>query len=351
MDVKRRVGIFLLQIVVSGGLLAYLFWRINDDEGYASLRSSLLDWNVSRSLWLVAALALTLLSFVVATLRWQSAIDALGMRESFPRLFSHFMAGQFTSNFLPTTIGGDILRVARLNKTVKNAPNSFVTVVIDRLGGWIALPIICLLGLGFNSGLRGLGAPSSTALIVALATFGALVVVIYSVSYEATGHWLGRRQGVLRYMHALHVGFVCLKNKPRDAFYLVASALLYQFVLVLAVGCAVEALGIEEIGLTAIMAFLPVVLIVQALPISIGGLGVRENLFVFFFTQLGVADSEATLLGLFVGAMVLVCSLPGVGSLIFLGGGRRKTVEADLPPEAEAVVTASVADAVAPTLR
>jgi len=240
MDTKRRAGLFLLQIVVSSGLLAYLFWRINDDEGHTSLRSSILDWSTAKSLWLIGAIVLTFLSFVVATLRWQSAIDALGMKESFRKLFSHFMAGQFTSNFLPTTIGGDILRIARLNKTVKDAPNSFVTVVIDRLGGWIALPIICLLGLGFNSGLRRLGAPTSTALIVALATFAALLVVIYSVSFEATGHWLGRRQGVLRYMHALHVGFVCLKISPET----LSIWWLRSFVsvcLVLAVGCAVEA--------------------------------------------------------------------------------------------------------------
>ena len=118
-------------------------------------------------------------------------------------------------------------------------------------------------------------------------------------------------------MHALHLGFDGLKSKPRDAAYLVLTALLYQFSLVLAVACAAEALRLDAIGLTSVMAFLPVVLIVQALPISVGGLGVREGLFVFFFTKLGVTDAEATLLGLMLGAMVLVCSLPGVAPLVF----------------------------------
>ncbi len=347
MDKKRRAGILLLQIAVSLGLLAYLFWRIDDGDGPASLLSDIPEWSLVTGVWLAAALFLTFMSFVAGALRWESAVEALGMKESFSNLFAYFMAGQFTSNFLPTTIGGDILRVARLNKTVKDTPNSFASVVIDRMGGWIALPVICLVGLAWNGGLRQLGAPSSTALLVSLATLGVLALIIYSVGHGATGRWLGRRKGALRYMHALHLGFDSLKGKPKDTIYLVFSALLYQFVLVLAVACAAEALGIDEIGLTAVMAFLPVVLIVQALPISIGGLGVRESLFVFFLTQLGVTDSEATLLGLFVGALVLTCSLPGVIPLVF-GGGKPKSRPADLSEEVNTTLEALDAEAATP---
>lgn len=328
MDKKQRTGLFLLQIAVSVGLLTYLFWSIDDEDDPATLISNISDWNFLTAFWLAAALLLTFLSFIIGTLRWESAVDALGInvgatgaRQSFRRLFPHFMAGQFMSNFLPTTIGGDILRVSRLNRTAKDAPKSFASVVIDRLGGWVALPIICLVGLGWNQGLRELGAPTRTAFVVAVSTLAVLALVVYLMGHNITGRWLGRRRGMLRYMHALHLGFDGFKSKPRDALYLVLSALLYQFALVLAVGCAAEAFGVDEIGLTAVMAFLPVVLIIQALPISIGGLGVREGLFVFFFTKLGVSDAEATLLGLFLGAMVLVCSLIGVWPLVF--GGRR----------------------------
>ena len=336
-----------MQIVVSVGLLVYLFWRIGDDENPLSVFSEVIDlsdFSVQDALWLLAALLLTFLSFVIGTLRWESAVDALGMQASFRQLFPPFMAGQFTSNFLPTTIGGDILRVTRLNRISQDAPKSFGSVVLDRLGGWIALPLICLAGLVWNPGLRQLGAPSRLAAIVAVATLGVLALLFYLVSHGAIGRWLERRQGISRYMHALHLGFDGLKGKPRDAGYLVLTAVLYQFSLVLAIACAAEALHLDSIGLTSVMVFLPVVLIVQALPISVGGLGVREGLFVFFFTKLGVTDAEATLLGLLLGAMVLVCSLPGVAPLVFDRNRRRNRRQ---PGELPAGAAAEAGDAAA----
>ena len=73
MNKKRQVGLFSLQIVVSVGLLAYLFWRIGDDENPLSVFSEVIDlsdFSIQDALWLLAALLLTFLSFVIGTLRW-----------------------------------------------------------------------------------------------------------------------------------------------------------------------------------------------------------------------------------------------------------------------------------------
>ena len=53
--------------------------------------------------------------------------------------------------------------------------------------------------------------------------------------------------------------------------------------LLLAAGCAVEALGIDQVGLTALMAFIPAVLIIQVLPLGIGGLGLEKERLLFSF--------------------------------------------------------------------
>ena len=330
MEKKRRLGLFFLQVAVSAGLLAYLFWRTNDDQGPSTLIKSFTerpDWDFWTVLWIVAALALTMLSFVAATWRWSQMVHAIGLKEDFRRLFSHFMAGQFTSNFLPTTIGGDIVRIARLRKDVQDTPRSFASVVFERLSGWLALPILILLGFAIDSGLRSLGAQSRVAFILALVTLAGLVAIVFVAGHESVGRVLSRRQSGLRYIRALHYGLEGLKKNRRDGWGLIAAALVYQFVMVLAARCAIEALGIEGVSITAVMVFLPAVFIAQVLPISIGGFGVREGLFVFFLSSLGVSDSEATLLGLFIAILTLLTSLAGVIPLVF---GHRKREEATI---------------------
>lgn len=328
MKKKRHLG-FFLQVVVSAGLLAYLFWRTNDGQGASDLLDAIPDWDFWTIFWIVAALALTMLSFVAATFRWSQMVHAIGLRESFPRLFSHFMAGQFTSNFLPTTIGGDIVRIARLRKDVDDSPKSFASVVFERLSGWIALPILILIGFAADAGLRSLGGQSRAAFILALVTLAGLVGVVFVVGHEI----VGRRFSRLRYVNALHLGLEGLKANRGDAFGLIGAALAYQLILVLAARCAIEALGIEGVSTTAMMVFLPAVLIAQVLPISIGGFGVREGLFVFFLSGLGVADSEATLFGLMLGILTLLTSLAGVIPLVF--GGRKRKEAAILQDLAE----------------
>ena len=291
------------------------------------------DWDFWTILWIVAAFALTMLSFVAATWRWSQMVHAIGLRESFPRLLSHFMAGQFISNFLPTTIGGDIVRIARLRKDVQDTPRSFASVVFERLSGWLALPILILLGFAIDSGLRSLGAQSRVAFILALVTLAGLAVIVFVVGHESVGRVLERRSGGLRYIRAFHTGLEGLKRSRSDALGLISAALAYQLILVLAARCAIEALGIEGVSTTAVMVFLPAVLIAQVLPISIGGFGVREGLFVFFLGSLGVADSEATLFGLFLGILTLLTSLVGVIPLVF--GGRKRAKEAILQDLAE----------------
>ncbi len=79
-------------------------------------------------------------------LRWQKVLDALDIHAGLRHLLSHYLAGQFVSNVLPTTIGGDVLRVTRLSRETGESPNSFASVVLERLTGWLVLPIISVAG-------------------------------------------------------------------------------------------------------------------------------------------------------------------------------------------------------------
>jgi len=278
-------------------------------------------WNRANTLWTLGAFGATFAAFILATYRWQRVLHALDEEQPLRRLFSHYMAGQFLSNFVPTTVGGDVLRVSRLRRDTTNGPVAFTSVVFERLSGWLVLPVITFVGFAVNPGLTRLGTSTSIPLYVAGVTLIALVLVIVILGSGWIGDSLDGRTGLLRFAEAVHLGLDKLREHPRAAVEVVLSAFAYQFMILLATGSAVEALEISQVGFTSLMAFLPAVLIIQVLPLGIGGLGVREGTLVLFLGGLGVAAEQAVALGLAIYALTLLSSLVGFPLLVLGGRG------------------------------
>ena len=320
---RRKIVTVPARLGLSLALIVVIFAQMDDIDTDELIPA----WNRSNTFWTLGAFAATLLAFVLATYRWQRVLHALGTHQPLPRLFSHYMSGQFLSNFVPTTVGGDVLRVSRLSRDIDDGPTSFTSVVFERLSGWLVLPVITFLGFAVNPGLTDLGSSTTVPLYVAAVTLAGLVVVIVVVGSDWIGDSLEGRSGLLRFAEAVHVGIDRFRQHPRAAGEVVASGFLYQFVLLLAAGCAVEALEINEVGLTALMAFIPAVLIIQVLPLGIGGLGIREGALVLFLGGIGVADEQAVALGLAIYVLTLLSSFIGFPLLVL--GGRFRDDEAE----------------------
>jgi uncharacterized membrane protein YbhN (UPF0104 family) len=279
-------------------------------------------WTLGTLAWLIAAALLTLTGIVLSALRWQKVLDALEIHTSLPRLVRHYLAGQFVSNVLPTTIGGDVLRVSRLSRDTGESPGTFASVVLERLTGWLVLPVITIVGFTVNPGLRHLGTATRVAVGLAVATLALLIGVLAAVASSRIGGRFAARDGWRRFAGAVHLGLDRLRKHPSSAAQLLGAGFAYQLALVLAAVAAAQALGLEPAGLTALLAFFPAVLIAQVLPISMSGLGVREGAFVLFLGPLGVAQQDAIALGLLLYLLNLGVSL--LGAPAFAAGGRAR---------------------------
>lgn len=280
------------------------------------------EWTLGTAAWLVAAALLTLAGIVLSAVRWQRVLDVLDIRERLPRLVSHNLAGQFVSNVLPTTIGGDVLRVSRLSRDTGETPGTFASVVLERLTGWLVLPVITVVGFLVNPGLRHLGTATKVALALAVSTLVLLVGVLAAAASSRVGGRFAARADWRRFAGAIHLGVVKMRSNPGAAVNVLAAGFAYQLTLVLAAVAAAQALGLRAAGLTALLAFFPAVLIAQVLPISMAGLGVREGAFVLFLGPLGVAKEEAIALGLLLYLLNVAVGL--LGAPAFAAGGRAR---------------------------
>jgi len=308
---RKSAIILLARLSVSAGLLIFLFrWaKIDFDELWPDDGTAVA--------WLLGGLACVIMSVVLAAFRWKQVCVALGLDVATPRLVWHNFAGQFVSNFIPSTVGGDVVRVTRLGKDTGDRPLSFTTVIFERLSGWMVLPASIFTGLALSSELRSLGAATRGALVAAIATLFVLLVIIIAAGNDFSGRLLDRYEDKLSWLNAVHEGIDVLRTKPREVGRILASGAAYQAVLVLAFWCAAHSIGIENFGVRAALAFVPAVLIVQVLPLGIGGLGVREGALVLFLSSLDVPDEKAVALGITIYALTVVTSLIGLPSLVF----------------------------------
>ena len=119
----------LVRIGFSLGFLALLFWQLPD----VSLDDLLPDPTAATIAWIFAAIAIHLIAYVLQNLRWAEVSDTLGIHLPFRRLFSHLLAGQFVSNALPTSFGGDIVRIIRQGNDAGDYADAFAATSLERL--------------------------------------------------------------------------------------------------------------------------------------------------------------------------------------------------------------------------
>ena len=313
---KRRV-VALVRVVATGAMLAVLVSRVH-------ITSLVPNWDIDTVGWLVGAMVVTLLGIALAAVRWQRVLAALDLRARIPNLLSTYLASLFISNFLPTTIGGDVLRVARVSSETGETPRTFASVVLERLTGWVVLPLLTLTALVINPTLLHLPnghRPIQVAITVSVLTLALLGALLVSAGHPSIGGRLADNAGWRRFTGAIHLGVDKFRRSPAAAAQVLVAGLGYQIAVVAAAFLAGHALGIS-VGWTAFMAFMPVVAIVQVLPFpTIGGLGLREGALALFLAPLGVSQRHAIALGLLVYAINLTVSL--LGAPAFAVGRRR----------------------------
>jgi uncharacterized membrane protein YbhN (UPF0104 family) len=218
-----------------------------------------------------------------------------------------------------------VLRVSRVAKSTGTSDVAFASVVIERLTGMVALPLLVILGFLFRPTL--FGEPHAwIAVTIAAATVGALgVVVVVAGSPRLAGRF-ATHQNWMRFIGAVHVGIDRMRREPRRAASVLLAAILYQLSVVAAVGCAVHALG-TNVPDAAVLAFVPAVAMAQVLPISLSGLGIREGLLVLLLHPLGVPTGKAIGVGLLWYGMTLLVSL--LGAPAFAVGHRDRARSTD----------------------
>jgi uncharacterized protein (TIRG00374 family) len=301
----------LLRLLVSGGLLFFVL---------RSIDLTLLWERVRRmnAAWLALAVAAYASTQVVAVWRWRRLLTAQHIEVEPKRLTESMWVSLFFNNFLPSNIGGDVVRIADTASAAGSKTLATTVVLVDRGLGLIALIVVAAVG-AFAASLAGIHVPGARWLWMVSAAGLAITIFVIVVP-----QLVGR---ILMPLRALNSPWITERTKkledavekfraaPNALAGAFAGALVVQITIVAFYLLTAQGLSVPlPLFLGAVL--IPVSLALQMAPVSINGFGVREAVFAFFFRRFGLPTDAAVALSLVSTGMVMGLSL--VGGFMFL---------------------------------
>jgi uncharacterized protein (TIRG00374 family) len=315
----KKTAITTLKISVSLGLYAYIFNKV----GVAHLWSTMKQ---ARPAPIVASILVYFVVQSISAYRWYLLLRPLRMRIPFSRILAWYFVGMYSNLFLPSAIGGDVVRVYYLNKHTRNLSGSTTSVFLDRDLGMAALLLIATLASAL-AGVTFDGVPLAPIFgLIAAAFVAANLAIFYKPTYILF-HKLLKLFRLKKADERTERLFESV-NSYKRAWRVMAVSMLFSILIQLG-GILVNILDGSAIGLVTLrgavdyLVFIPAIMLIIMVPLSVGGLGWREVSFIVLFKSVGVSEPQAVTLALLWLAVQVVTSLPG--GIIYLLEGRGKT--------------------------
>ena len=243
----------MLRLVFSVGLLVLLFTRLPELD----LDDLVPDITVSTFAWIGLAIAVHVIAYVLQALRWAEVSDTLDIHLPFKRLFNHLLAGEFVSNALPTSVGGDVVRVMRQGRETGDFADSFASTSLERLTGWLVLPVISMFAMVVHPEFFSLGGATTAAILINVVTLVSLLALLWLAGHPRGAGRLVGRTGWRRYLGAVHLGIVAFRHRPLRVTRVIVAGVGFQLLQCVCVWACARALQIPEVTILAAMAFFP----------------------------------------------------------------------------------------------
>jgi hypothetical protein len=316
---RRRVWLGV-KIAMSVGLLALLLSRTDIPRLWASMRGAAAGW-------LLAALSLYLLMVLISVWRWRVLLAAQHVVVPDGRLMNSYLVATFFNNFLPSNIGGDVIRVHDTAQASGSKTLATTVILMDRGIG--------LLGLLLVAAVAATSAPAGPAALPGLGPvlwLGFLAGALVIAPLVLAPHGVARLLGPLRRIHHEWVSLRIARltgalgrfgEAPHAMLWGFAGAVAVQAVLVAFYAAIVRSMGMS-VPWWYLAVVVPVSFVVQMAPISVNGFGVREATFAYYFSRLGLPIESAIAVSFMGAVLVMAFSLSGAVAYVARGASRAR---------------------------
>ena len=302
----RQLLNFGLKAAVSGLLLYFAFAHVKFDV--LGRRLDRIDY-----LWLAAAVLIFIAQTTLGALRWQRIVQQCNVPDGPPFALSNALRYTFVAAFfnqtLPSTVGGDAVRLWLLARDQGDWRTATYSVLIDRLAGVLVLALLVILCLPWSFALIGNVTGRIALLIVGFGSIGA------GLAFLALGfvrwRWLDRRW-LTRQLAAAAASARGVFAAASSGAPVIAYSLLIHGLSVTAAWCLARSVAAPLEWIQALLLVLPVLLI-ATIPLSIAGWGTRETAMVLAFGYAGLPESDGLIVSVLLGIAMFAAGLVGGG--------------------------------------
>jgi glycosyltransferase 2 family protein len=318
----RRHLFLVLKLSVSIILLVVLFRQIDVARLWETVRRASV-------FWLVVALGIYAVNLLVSTWRWHLLLHAQQVAIRRRSLLGSFLVATFFNNFLPSNIGGDVIRISDTAGPARSKTRATAVVLTDRALGLMALVLVAATGASVAAAVHPAALPIWPAYL--WAGFLAFVVAASPAVFAPDG--FGRLLRPLTVIHPEWVGnridkltdvLSRFRARPGALASCFAWAIFVQATVVVFYFAVSYALHLN-LSLSDLAVIVPLSFIAQLLPVSVNGFGVREATFSFYFTRVGQPLESALLISLVPQALIMICSLAGAAVFVSRTQQRART--------------------------
>lgn len=310
MNTLKKIISIILRVGISIILLIFLFKQVDKKSLFEIIKGA-------NKGFLFFAFLIYFLTYIFCVLRWEMLLKAVKIHLSLKRIIISSAGGFFFSLFLPSTIGGDLVRSIDLATHTRRPREVVATVFLDRLSGYVGLVILANLALFLGwrfvqdrSVLISVGIITAILIAVLLVLFNRFIYSKINAFLHSPS--AGKIREAIKDLHQeLHL----FRHHKRTILGNIIFSLIIQTITPISFYIIALGLGMK-INILYFFVFLPIIGAITMLPISIGGLGLRDATTIFFFAKAGLSKDLSFAMSLVSFFFILIYA--AIGGFIYV---------------------------------
>jgi len=303
--------------ILLSSLLIYLALR---QIGLSKIASELKTADLN---WLLLAIGLFLFSHLLGSLQWRTLLKGEGVVLPWFRVAEYYFVGLFFNNFLISSMGGDVFRMVDVHRASGQRAAAVSTVFLDRFAGLFVMFSMAILSWPWLSAQRAAGPRMQFFMIVMLVGWMAATVILFSRRAAKPLAWVLKRilpERFAKTIKEIYIQIHSFGRRPALLVRVLMLALVVQTSRIMTHYLLARAMGVD-LNPLVFLVIIPIIALSASLPVSLGGLGVREGLGVILFGKFGVAAESAYSIEFLAYLVAIFTALPG--GVLFMFRRRR----------------------------
>ena len=311
----------IIKAVISLSLFSYLVYT-SDKARIIEVLSNI--YKANGLMYLSIAICASLLSIFLMTVRWQIILKQYGQNISLKKLYEFYLIGLFFNNFLPTSIGGDIVRIYKVVGDSEDRTAGFASVILERILGIASTLFLAITSLYYVSHYFEDDRILYTSVVLFALIVGFFILITRKKPFEFLLNVFDKFTllKIGEKINKLIEAFYSLKEKRRVFVWIFILSFLSQVSIVIMNYAIVRAMDID-VDLAYLFLVVPVTFMLTMLP-SINGVGIRDGGYVFLLAKIGISRAAAISLSFMNVLIPMFISI--WGGILFLTQRKKSTM-------------------------